>query len=125
MRRIYDLMEDRGYHEVITYSFIDAKLQALFGSDDVALPLANPISSEQSVMRTTLWPGLINAIKYNFQRQEQRARFFEVGLRFLQQDSSLEQKLAIAGVMSGDLYPEQWGLKQKESADFFDLKNDV
>src|SRR3972149_1909986 len=125
MDRIYDLMEDRGYNEVITYSFIDEKLQALFGADSVALPLANPISSEQSVMRTTLWPGLINAVKHNFQRQQQRARFFEVGLRFLQQDNSLEQQLAIAGVISGDLYPEQWGIKQKENADFFDLKNDV
>ena len=123
--RIYDLMEDRGYNEVITYSFIDEKLQALFGADSVALPLANPISSEQSVMRTTLWPGLINAVKHNFQRQQQRARFFEVGLRFLQQDNSLEQQLTIAGVISGDLYPEQWGIKQKENADFFDLKNDV
>lgn len=124
--RLHSLMEDIGYHEVITYSFIDEKLQELFGNGELALPLANPISSELSVMRTTLLPGLVSAVKYNLKRQQKRARFFEIGMRFLQKKEGLEQKFAIAGVVCGDLYPEQWGIEQKNNqADFFDLKNDV
>lgn len=123
--RLCTLLEDLGYHEVITFSFIDAKLQELFDSDHQALQLVNPISAELSVMRTTLLPGLVNAVKYNSKRQQQRARFFEVGLRFLQKESgAVDQELAIAGIIFGNLYPEQWGLKQQHG-NFFDLKNDV
>ncbi|MBU0744339.1 MAG: phenylalanine--tRNA ligase subunit beta [Gammaproteobacteria bacterium] len=124
-RRLYALMEDLGYNEAITYSFIDEKTQALFGNGDLPLPLVNPISSELSVMRTTLWPGLIKVLQYNLKRQKQRARLFEIGLRFLQKDGVVEQNSVIAGVLCGDLYPQQWGMRQKEPADFFDLKNDV
>lgn len=123
--RLGALMEDLGYHEVITYSFIDKQLQELFDPDNPALKLANPISSEMSVMRTTLWPGLVSAVKYNAQRQQSRARFFEMGLRFLPKENSLDQEATIAGVTFGDLYSEQWGIKSREQVDFFDLKNDV
>ncbi len=124
--RLVTLMEDLGYHEAITYSFIDEKAQKLFGGKDEALHLANPISSEQTVMRTTLWPGLVNVVKHNSRRQEHNARLFEVGLRFVpKKDGELEQKPTIAGIIYGDLYPEQWGVQQKRAADFFDLKNDV
>ncbi|MEI8054911.1 MAG: phenylalanine--tRNA ligase subunit beta [bacterium] len=123
--RIYELMVDLGYHEVITYSFTDAKLQALLDPEHVPLSLVNPISPELAVMRTTIWPGLVSAAKYNLHRQERRLRFFEIGLRFLQQDDSLQQLPALAGIVLGDVYPEQWGIKQKEQTDFFDLKNDI
>ncbi len=125
--RVCNLMEDLGYHEVITYSFIDEKIQGLLGDEDKPLPLANPISSEQSVMRTTLLPGLIGVVKHNSQRQKEYARLFEVGLRFVSNtDGKLEQIPTLAGVIYGDLYSEQWGMKQEErTADFFDLKNDV
>lgn len=125
VNRISILMEDLGYHEIISYSFIDKKMQTLFGGEDKVLYLANPLSSEQSIMRTSLWPGLINAVGYNSRRQEQEVRLFEIGLRFIVKENGLEQRSAIAGVVYGDLYPEQWGIKQKESADYFDLKNDV
>ncbi|CAL7963904.1 phenylalanine--tRNA ligase subunit beta [Gammaproteobacteria bacterium] len=123
--RLYELMTDLGYYEVITYSFTDAKLQALLDPEHAPLPLVNPISPELAVMRTTLWPGLISAAKYNFCRQEQRVRFFEIGLRFLQRGDSLQQLPTLAGIVLGDVYPEQWGIEQKEQVDFFDLKNDI
>ncbi|EKE01415.1 MAG: hypothetical protein ACD_21C00140G0003 [uncultured bacterium] len=123
--RLCELMTDLGYHEVVTYSFIDAKLQALIDPEHAPLPLVNPISPELAVMRTTLWPGLINAAKYNIHRQQQRVRFFETGLCFLQQEGSLRQPSVLAGISLGSAYPEQWGIKQEEPADFFDLKNDV
>lgn len=123
--RLGFLLEDLGYSEVITYSFIDEKMQTLFGGEDRALPLANPISSEQSVMRTTLWPGLIGVVKHNINRQQSRVRLFESGMRFVLHDGKLEQTLAVAGVAYGDLYAKQWGIIKREPTDFFDLKRDV
>lgn len=122
---LYALMTNLGYYEAITFSFTDIRLQALLDPEHQALSLVNPISPELAVMRTTLWPGLINATKYNFHRQQQRVRFFEIGLRFLQCGDSLQQIPALAGVVMGDVYPEQWGIKQEEQVDFFDVKNDI
>jgi phenylalanyl-tRNA synthetase beta chain len=44
-------------------------------------------------MRTTLWAGLLNAVAYNQNRQQNRVRLFEVGSRFLPQaDGSLQSR---------------------------------
>jgi phenylalanyl-tRNA synthetase beta chain len=125
--RICNLMEDLGYHEVVTYSFIDEKTQKLLGGDNKPLLLANPLSSEQSVMRTTLWPGLVNVIKHNKERKADRLRVYETGLRFIfDENNLLKQEPTIACAIYGDLYPEQWGVNEKGSpTDFFDLKNDI
>jgi phenylalanyl-tRNA synthetase beta chain len=102
--RICNLMEDLGYHEVITYSFIDKKIQDLLGGEDMPLSLANPISSEQSIMRNTLWPGLVNVIKHNAKRQEKSVHLFEIGLKFVfGTNSKLEQIPVIFILSNGEL----------------------
>jgi phenylalanyl-tRNA synthetase beta chain len=73
---------DRGFHEVITYSFVSPELQALVDPDQEVLRLANPLSAELSTMRTSLWPGLIQTVRYNQARRQERVRIFESGLRF-------------------------------------------
>jgi phenylalanyl-tRNA synthetase beta chain len=88
------------------------------------LALANPISADLAAMRTSLWPGLLNALRYNQNRQEERIRLFEFGLRFLPQDRGLAQDPMLAGIASGPAYPEQWGLATRP-VDFFDVKRDV
>lgn len=113
-----------GYHEVITYSFIDKSSQALFDPAQVAKELTHPLTAEMAVMRTSLWPGLVHTLSYNVNRQQSRVRLFEVGLRFLQQENDLLQQRVISGLISGSLFPEQWSLPARE-ADFFDLKGDL
>jgi phenylalanyl-tRNA synthetase beta chain len=81
----------------------------------------NPITAEMSVMRTSLWPGLLNVMLYNQNRQQPRVRIFETGLQFLLQESSLIQQNVISGLVSGTDTPEQWGIRNRE-VDFFDLK---
>lgn len=115
---------DLGYNEVITYSFVDKKIQTMFQPDLQAKELINPITAEMSVMRTNLWPGLVNTLLYNQNRQQPRARIFEVGLKFIQKDGVLEQQKVIAGLVCGLALPEQWG-NQSRKADFFDLKGDL
>ncbi|MBV9575175.1 MAG: phenylalanine--tRNA ligase subunit beta [Gammaproteobacteria bacterium] len=88
---------DNGYHEIISYSFIDKKLQSLFDPQNLPRELLNPMSTELAVMRTTLWPGLINTLLYNKSRQQARIRLFEIGTCFISQEKSLLQPLRLAG----------------------------
>ena len=116
---------NRGYFEAITYSFIDPKSQKILDPENSVMKLANPISSEMSVMRTSLWPGLIQAVRHNLNRQHSRVRLFETGLCFKPgADQKLEQVNMIAGAICGDLLPEQWSASAQK-VDFFDLKGDV
>lgn len=122
--RLRSFLVDRGYHEAITYSFISPKQQTLMDPKQAQLTIINPISADLSVMRTSLWSGLLNAVAYNQNRQQGRVRLFETGLRFLQENADIKQEPMLAGVIAGDAYPEQWGVKAKP-IDFFDIKNDV
>ncbi len=119
-----DLLVARGYHEVISYSFVDARLQQRLTPKEPALALDNPIAENLDVMRTTLWSGLIPAWIYNHQRQRSRARLFEAGHCFRHGDSGVEEHLRLAGLICGSAQPEQWGAATRE-VDFFDLKSDV
>lgn len=113
-----------GYQEVITYSFIDEKTEDLINPKARALALANPISSELAVMRTTLWGGLLQVIRYNLRRQQPGVRIFESGLVFVPTDSGLEQQQRIGGAITTTAYPEQWSHATREP-DFYDIKGDV
>ena len=71
-----------GYQEAISFSFADAKLEKQLNPAVNPLALANPISSDLAVMRSTLLSSLIPCVQYNVNRQQNRVRFFELGLRF-------------------------------------------
>lgn len=114
----------RGYHEVITYSFVSPELQQAIDPGHEGLRLANPISADMSVMRTGLWPGLLGVARQNLARQQGRVRIFESGLRFLPGADGLVQDAVIGGLMIGPAAPEQWG-ERSRPADFFDVKADV
>lgn len=118
----------RGYREAINFSFIDPKLHTLFDPERVAEPLANPISSEMSVMRTSLMPGMVNTLRHNLNRQQNRIRIFESGQIFIRigkgENSTLTQNLWLGGAICGSRHPESWH-GAGGSVDFFDLKGDV
>lgn len=114
----------RGYHEAITYSFVDPKRQALLEPNLTALSLLNPLSAELSVMRTSLWPGLLDSLKYNLNRQQERVRLFETGLRFIQRPNDVQQIMTVAGLVTGAYQQEAWA-NSKRDVDFFDVKADV
>ncbi|MET3998572.1 phenylalanine--tRNA ligase subunit beta [Marinobacterium sp. MBR-109] len=114
----------RGYQEAITYSFIEAELQKAFDDQHQALALANPISAEMAVMRTTLWPGLAKALQYNQHRQQSRVRLFETGQRFVPKAEGLLQENVIAGLIAGNRDAEGW-TAGKDKLDFFDAKGDL
>ncbi|MBK1649555.1 phenylalanine--tRNA ligase subunit beta [Rhabdochromatium marinum] len=115
----------RGYFEAITYSFISPSLHALIEPEAQALALSNPISTELSSMRSSLWPGLLQTAQQNLARQQTRVRLFETGLRFrIQPGGELEQEPMLAALAIGDLFPEQWG-HSAQPVDFYHLKSDL
>lgn len=127
LKRVKTLLVDKGYQEAITYSFVDPKIQALLHPGEEALILPSPISSEMSVMRLSLWSGLLSAVVYNQNRQQSRVRLFESGLRFVpdtQADLGIRQDLMLAGVLSGNRDEEHWDLA-RHTVDFYDLKGDL
>jgi phenylalanyl-tRNA synthetase beta chain len=122
--RMRGTLVNRDYQEVVTYSFIDPKIQSLLDPQVKPIVLANPISSDMANMRSSLWPGLIQALIYNRNRQQDRVRLFELGNTFLKAGSVIIEKPVIAGVAMGPALPEQWGMAARP-VDFFDIKGDV
>jgi phenylalanyl-tRNA synthetase beta chain len=123
----------RDYQESISYSFVDPKIQQLLDPETTPVTLQNPISAEMSVMRTSLWQGLVTALLYNVNRQQTRVRFFETGLRFSinnetstlgKTDSAFKQEPVIAGLIYGARHHESW-IEKSSNVDFYDIKGDV
>jgi phenylalanyl-tRNA synthetase beta chain len=115
------MLVDLDYQEVITYSFVDPAWETALDADAHPLPLANPIASQLSVMRTTLWGGLIETLRHNLNRQQERVRIFELGRVYASLD---KQVMKLGGLIYGDALPEQWG-EPARRVDFFDLKGDL
>ena len=112
------------FYEAITYSFVDPKIQSLLHPEVKPLVLPNPISVEMSAMRVSLLTGLLGAVIYNQNRQQNRVRLFEFGLRFVPDEKAefgVRQEPVFAAVMTGSKANEQWSEKTA-LADFYDLK---
>ena len=113
----------RGYREAICMSFVARDLLECWSLDVGSVALANPLSADLAVMRTSLLPGLVEALKYNRNRQQERLRLFETGLVF-RSDGELKQIPRLAAVACGRASPESWAT-DKRDVDFFDLKADL
>jgi len=124
MQTLRQNLLDHGYFEAVTYSFVDPEWCKALAPDAQTIALANPMSSEMSVMRTTLWAGMLKVLQYNLNRQQSRVRLFETGLRFIEQEEGTLQQPMLAGVATGALMSEQWATDSRE-IDFFDVKGDV
>lgn len=125
--RIRTALVDSDYQEVITYSFVDPKIQTLMHPEQTALILPNPISSEMSAMRVSLLTGLLETIAYNQNRQQNRVRIFETGLRFIPDETAengIRQEQVFGAAIVGDKATLSWEGKG-QAVDFFDLKGDL
>lgn len=121
---VANVLVARDYQEVITYSFIDIEDNTLLTGESSPLVLSNPISSEMSVMRSSVWPGLLAAASTNISRQQERVRFFEIGKTFHGTLEEPHEVVRLSGLIAGDAVAEQWGAPARIT-DFFDIKSDV
>ncbi|WP_419569715.1 phenylalanine--tRNA ligase subunit beta [Rheinheimera sp.] len=122
-----DVLVGRGYQEAITYSFVDPKVQQVLFPAQQALVLPNPISADMSAMRLNLWPGLLQAALYNQNRQQNRIRLFEYGLKFIPDataENGVRQVEVIGGLVVGSYGNEHWAIAER-AVDFYDAKGDV
>jgi phenylalanyl-tRNA synthetase beta chain len=131
LNRLRDQLVGRGYFEAITYSFVDSAMQTVLDPEQEPIELANPLSAEMSVMRTSIWPGLVKSLIYNINRQQNRVRLFESGLCFSQPPDqaglsfdNIWQVKKLAGVVCGPRQDENWS-NDSELIDFFDVKGDI
>lgn len=123
----------RDYAETVNFSFVDAEWEADFAGNQNPVKLLNPIASQLSVMRTTLFGSLISVLRYNLNRRADRIRVFEAGRVFLNDPAIKAGELAIegfaqpkmiGGLAYGPALDEQWGAASR-NVDFFDVKSDV
>jgi phenylalanyl-tRNA synthetase beta chain len=127
LEALRNLIAARGYREAVTYSFIAPETAARIEPRIRAVALANPISGDMAVMRTSLLPGLLKAYDYNRKRQAVRVRLFELGAVFHPGHSGTREIERVAGLAAGPCWPEQWldrGRRGRQ-VDFFDVKADV
>jgi phenylalanyl-tRNA synthetase beta chain len=113
----------RGYYEAVNLSFVSAELLTRWGFTGDLVPLANPLSADLAVMRPSLLPGLIEALRHNRARQQERVRLFELARVFAAGDPPVETP-SLAIVACGTARAEQWG-EAARPLDFFDLKGEL
>ncbi|BCN93773.1 phenylalanine--tRNA ligase beta subunit [Thiomicrorhabdus immobilis] len=117
----------RGYNEVVTYSFVAEDKQKAIAPDLPYILLKNPISDDMKAMRTTLFTGLLQSMAYNQNRQQARVRLFETGLVFYKNESEptgATQVPMFGGAIVGPAKVAGWDMDSR-NADFYDLKGDV
>ncbi|MBL8520720.1 MAG: phenylalanine--tRNA ligase subunit beta [Betaproteobacteria bacterium] len=117
-----------GYHEVINYSFVDPEWEMDLCSNTGAVSLENPISSNMTVMRSSLVGGLIASLRYNLDQGESRVRLFEVGRCFVGSAADATVQPERLGLVAyGPRVPEQWGEGGQKGprAEFFSVKGDL
>jgi phenylalanyl-tRNA synthetase beta chain len=127
-RRVEDLLRDRGLCEAVTYSFIspDAIDRLGLPEGDVrrrVLHIANPLSEDQSAMRTTLLPGLLEATRHNFAHDAEGVGLFETGRVFFSNgaDRLPNERLHICILAAGIHLPKTWRSEARQ-ADFYVIK---
>lgn len=128
LKRVKYTLIDRGYYEVINYSFIDPKIQSFFDIKKQFLSLKNPISQDMSCMRLSMWPGLIKTLLYHQNRQYNEVQLFESGLCFIPNKASklgVDQNLYFSGIIGNIHFNKyHWDIPAR-CFDFYDLKGDI
>lgn len=112
-----------GYHECVTYSFIDAASAVRFGGGDAAVALENPISSEMTHLRPDLLPGLLQAAARNQARGFMDMALFELGPVFSGGEPG-EQALHATALLVGAAGPRD-PHGSRRAVDLYDAKADA
>lgn len=133
LHELRDRIAAQGYQEVVNFSFVEKAWESDFAGNDTPIQLLNPIASQQSVMRSTLFGSLVANVRYNLNRKIDRVRVFEIGRVFsrsldvLAGDytvAGLLQPMYLGGIAYGSDAPEQWGINTR-TVDFYDVKGDI
>ena len=124
LNKLRDCLVASGYQEVVNYSFVDESWERDLLGNASPIKLKNPIASNLSVMRTSLWGGLLDTLVYNLNRKQERAMLFEIGAVYHKQAATFVEATRISGLAYGSAKPEQWSADDAD-VDFFEVKAHV
>jgi len=129
LARVRQLLTACGYQEVINFAFVEEGWERDLAANDRLIRLANPIASQLSVMRSSLFGGLLANVTTNLKRRQTRVRIFETGRCFFRDPlagpvTGFRQPWKLAALAYGTALPEQWGCAAR-SVDYFDVKGDL
>ncbi|MBO8142192.1 MAG: phenylalanine--tRNA ligase subunit beta [Firmicutes bacterium] len=127
--KVRDVLVAGGLYECVTYSFIHPATadRLRWPKDDPrrqAITLRNPLSEEQSVMRTSLWGGLLETAARNRARQVRSVHLFEIGAVYHPREDGdgLPHEPRKAGILMMGPLPERGWARKAERATFYHLK---
>jgi phenylalanyl-tRNA synthetase beta chain len=105
-RRARAVAVDLGLSEIVAYGFTSPRALATFAAPAATVVLKNPINENHTVMRTSLLPGLFDAVAHARRHGERDVRLFTVGTTFLAPakagDELPDERLGLAVVLAGD-----------------------
>jgi phenylalanyl-tRNA synthetase beta chain len=124
-RQVKTLLTASGFMEVINYSFVSKDSFGLAGpAGKKGVALINPLTEEQSVMRDSLLPSLLDNLKFNLARKTEEVRIFEFAPVFLAGNGLPQEKWKVSGLLYGQRFEPGWSFP-KDWVDFFDAKGAV
>ncbi len=123
-QRLRRQLAARGFQEIMTWSFVGEDELARLELLDGAQPLANPLSRDMAVLRTSLLPGLLNTAGGNLRRQHHDFRLFELGTCFFSTGQGFSESRRVGLLMTGHARAEHFSGKPR-ALDFFDLKGEL
>ncbi len=113
----------RGMTEAVTFSFMKRDTAELFGFDNEALVVDNPISADLDAMRPSILPNLLDAARRNADRGYPDVALFEVGPKY-SGDGDDGQAIVAAAIRTGKHDPRHWCVPQRD-VDAFDARADA
>ena len=119
--RIAQQLVAQGFYETYNNSLTSPKHDSILTK---MVEILNPLSSELSVMRTNLIYGMLEAVEFNINRQQQDLRFFEFGNQYHKTTKGTVQESVLAMVVTGNQLQNNWAVSNQKS-DFFFLKGIV
>jgi len=120
-KRIKSLLVSSGLTEVVNYSFVSEDVFSIYGGAMGGVAILNPLSSDYSVMRCSLLPGLIKNLKLNLDRDMKTVRLFELAPVFHSGVSKPVERWKAAGLIYGTRERPGWN-HGAEAVDFYDIK---
>ncbi|MEX2436130.1 MAG: phenylalanine--tRNA ligase subunit beta [Balneolaceae bacterium] len=128
-QRLKSLAKSLGYKEIATNSLLSRKEANALADEDLQIHTLNPVSSENTILRTHLAGGFLKALSYNLNRNAPNLRFFEMGHTFRKGKpgtwiEGVEEHTSLLLGISGTKYETNWRYDETFYS-VFDLKSDL
>jgi phenylalanyl-tRNA synthetase beta chain len=120
-RQLRQVLTGAGFSEAMTFGFVAESAAAAFAAEGDLVPIANPLSENFSVLRSSALPGLIAAVAHNRRREQRDVRLFEIGTHFSRERG---ERRAVACAWTGLAGGDHWSGGSRP-VDFFDIKGVV